>query len=232
MERKNGKIWWTFLLSVPSKLFTQILLFSLLLKYIFLKKEVCKRGKRKHIHLKRNVIPFFPSIRTRDVFYEPNPKTQAPLPFTLVQMFLLICLLLGLTVLTAPVRTKKERYSSEWVSYFETSSVFSTCWDLSCLHLPRPVLGSSPTTAHDTTHTYQRGKTLLSPNCSKCYWPQQSSKGNTNLFASRHLKKETKPCISATFPSKVYLQFWEKKGSNCLLALSYMDLNATAEVFW
>lgn len=78
-----------------------------------------------------------------------------------------------------------------------------TCHDLcSAVPLQQPM----------TQHTLTSRVRLLSPNCSKCYWPQQSSKGNANLFASRHLKNETKPCISATFPSKVYLQFCEKRG--------------------
>lgn len=101
VERNNGSIWWTFLLPASLEPFTRILLFSLLLKSIVLK----KRGKQKHIHLQGNVISFFPSTTTRDLFYEPH-QTQEPLPFTLVQMFLLVCLLLGLTVLTAPAQKR------------------------------------------------------------------------------------------------------------------------------
>lgn len=101
VERNNRSIWWTFLLPVSLELFTRILLFSLLLKSIALK----KRGKQKHIQLQGNVIPFFPSTTTWDLFYEPH-QTQEPLPFTLVQMFLLVCLLLGLTVLTAPAQKR------------------------------------------------------------------------------------------------------------------------------
>lgn len=80
---------------------------------------------------------------------------QAPLPFTLVQMLLLICLLFSLTVFAAPVRTKQQKKGiTVQISYFETSSVF-----LTSSHVTEPVLSSFPTTAHDTT--FQRSNRLL-----------------------------------------------------------------------
>lgn len=141
-----------------------------------LKQDVCKRGNQKPICLKRSTIPYFPSTRRWAMSYSPNQKPQAPGPFTLVQVLLLICLLLCLAVLTAPARTKH----SMWVQNEDLTPKQAP--DLQRLELLAPATAM-------TQHTTRAGG---SSHSSTCHWHQQSTKGNTNPFISQHFKKGKK----------------------------------------
>lgn len=114
---------------------------------------------------------------------------QAPLPFTLVQMFLLICLLLSFTVFAAPVRTKKKRGITVPNKYLTSRQALSSWPVCTCHNLRSAAPLQQPMTQ------LSRGVTDSS-NCSECYWHQQSIKGNTDL----HI------CISAFKQRKLEFQ--------------------------
>lgn len=143
------------------------------------------------------------------MFYKPNQKTQAPLPFTLVQMFLLICLLLSLTVLTAPVGTKQS---------IRVPSI-SLWGKLSLLDLLRLELFAPATTCaqqlpyNSPWHNIHLPEGWETPQTALSVIGINKALRKTQIyFASRHLKKEKKACVLATFSSDVYLQLCVKKG--------------------
>lgn len=141
----------------------------------------------------RNVIPYFPSIRTQDMFYQPNQKIQASLPLPWFKCFSSSASCLALLYLLRLSKQNKRALQFR-ISIFETSSVFLTCWDLSCLHLPWPVLGSSPATAL-TQHTPGVGDSAPQTALSGIGINKASRETHISVFASRHLKKEKKACV-------------------------------------
>lgn len=137
------------------------------------------------------------------MFYNPNQNSQAAGPFTLVQVFLLICLLLCLAVLTAPVRIKHS-----------VSSKISilTCRDLSC-H------------SHDTAHSQgRRILTLLYLLLASAEHQRKHKPICISAFKERN--------ISSCFGYFFFKLTFAIEGPNCFLALPHRDLNTTTEVFW
>lgn len=152
-----------------------------------------RRGKQKPVLLKTNTIPYFLSTRTWAMFHNPNQNPQAPGPFTLVQVLLLICLLLGLAVLTAPARTKH----SKWVQGKDLPLQQAQ------LSWPAEARAAGTCHSHDTTHN--QGSRILTLPCVFLASTEHQRK-HKSVCISAFKEKEKKVCAPTTFSSNLLLQ--------------------------
>lgn len=142
-----------------------------------------------------------------------NP--QAPGPFTLVQVFLLICLLLCLAVFTAPVRMKH----SIWVQNKDLIlKQARSPW-------PAETWAAGTCHGHDTTHSQgRRILTLLHVLLAST----EHQRKNKSIWISAFKERKKSSCFGYFFFKLIFAV----EGPNCFSALPHRDLNATTEVFW